>query len=262
MVGARPAIRGLKLGRSASLRLCGTNAGGLHGVCRQAGGASPYSLFSTASTRGRPHNPSPFTRPAPDQQPERFRLIGKTDRRGPRSARSAEPHLCVGYCGSGPDNLLYLVSLDRMGRTELSRLAGLRAWSPVREVGEERPQCPVVPRLPGLEESRAAPDELFVWDCGMLEIHMVLPPPLEPPVISGIALPHISGVLEHLNDIARVFVFSLSFPSLGIDPVSDGEEHAPRFRGDHVVVVVGDHPAHDSGRLRKPVHPSSRGSIS
>lgn len=262
MVGARPVIRGLKLGRSASLRLCGTNAGGLHGVSHQAGGASPYSLFSTASTRGRPHNPSPSMRPVPNQQPERFRLIGKTDRRGPRSARSAEPYLCVGYCGGGPDNLLYLVSLDRMGRTELSRLTGLRVWSPVREVGEARPQCPIVPRLPGLEESCAALDELFVWTCGMLEIHMVLLPPLEPPVIFGIALPHISGVLEHLNDITRVFVFSLSFPSLDIDPVSDGEEHSPRFQGNHVVVIVDNHPAHDSGRLRKPVHPSSRGSIS
>lgn len=77
MVGARPAIRGLKLDRSASLRLCGTNAGGLHGVSHQAGGASPYSLFSTASTRGRPCNPSPFTRPASDQQPERFPPVGR-----------------------------------------------------------------------------------------------------------------------------------------------------------------------------------------
>ena len=65
----------------------------------------------------------------------------------------------VGYCGSGPDNLLYLVSLDRMGRTGLSRLASLRTWSPVREVGKIRPQRPVVPHLPSFEESRAASGE-------------------------------------------------------------------------------------------------------
>ena len=159
MVYARLAIRGFKPGRSASLRLYGTNTGGLHNVCRQAGKASPNRLFSFASTKGRPHNPSRSTRPASNQQPEWFRLSGRGG-----STRSTICPKCgtlslVGYCGSGPDNLLYLVSLDRMGRTGLSRLASLRTWSPVREVGKVRPQRPVVPRLPGLEESRVASDE-------------------------------------------------------------------------------------------------------
>ena len=159
MVYARLAIRGFKPGRSASLRLYGTNAGGLHGIFHQGGGASPDRLFSSASKKGRPRNPSPSTHSAPNQQLERFRL----NRRGGSTRLTICPkcgtYLCVGYCGSGPDNLLYLVSLDRMGRTELSRLASLRAWSPVREIGKVRPQRPVVPRLPGLEESRVASDE-------------------------------------------------------------------------------------------------------
>jgi len=163
MVYTRPAIRGFKPGRSASLRLYGTNAGGLHGIFHQGGGVSPDRLFSSASKKGRPHNPSPATRPTPNQQLERFRLTGRGESTRLTICLTICPkcgtYLCVGYCGSGPDNLLHLVSLDRMGKTELSRLASLRAWSPVREVGKVRPQRPVVPRLPGLEESRAASDE-------------------------------------------------------------------------------------------------------
>ena len=162
MVYARPAIRYFKPGRSASLRLYGTNAGGLHGIFHQGGGASPDRLFSSASKKGRPRNPSPSTRPAPNQQLEQFRLTGRGGSMRLTICPKCGTLSLVGYCGSGPDSLLYLVSLDRMGKTELSRLASLRAWSPVREVGKVRPQRPVVPRLPGLEESRAASDERIV----------------------------------------------------------------------------------------------------